>query len=808
MKQILLAMSFLLTFSVNAQTFYKLDRAVVVKDQWSRPFSLKVKDTTIVIGDTANKIVRIAYSNNPVVSYKLQIKRDSTKYSISVTDSLIYDSMVYDQLFTGDSIQNSTDYKIALINASDIRAEYPIEAIYQSQPKKITTPKIATAFLDSVKKEKPIKINGNITAIGQYSDNRYLYQSIPQNYVRTYVNVNADVYGLPFSTGYYYSTESNGGLNKINNFRLSFNYNQFYSNIKDKLNKKVELNQTNQIKQFTSIDIGSLNTEVSKIQYELNSEDYKKKLGKYSSIVELGDVDTSFKKTYKYKKALAKNLEHKKKLERLKELEKLKEEYLRYSKMAEIDTRLSKVNLNRPKDFRRASKRYGFVKPGQSIFLSVRKLDIGTFDPDYTALVLSGINLTGVNIELNPGNAYGAFSWGKAIANFDNPLNFSAYSGGRNIISGRIGVGNKDKFLLAISILKGTDDSGNQVKDSFYDYYLPNYNYVIGFDARYKISANAEAGIEYAKSRNEVIGNETTPGAERLGKLFNPNEAKYSNAFNAFSTVNFNENATRIKFLTRVVDPFYYSFGTPYLRRDNFRIELKGEQLFWKKQLTTGVTYRRDADNIHELKQGTSINNSFIYNMQLRIKKYPYLLLTYSPNYQTFFNSAANKQIKSQVKFYNAILGYTYQSKKIIANTTVSYTKQFNKSNQPEWRSFDVNQYSVFENVNLREVNLTINSGITYTLPLVNADTGKVFGFSLSCTKGIFKNKATISAGGKYLKDFTLEERYVAEAGTGFGLGFGINCQVQLERHFITPYTALSTNKDMFLGRITMIKSF
>ena len=787
--------------SIQAQNSYKIGKPTDIDIQNNRFFSLiKPPKDTITIEDSAYRIVHVLYNNELIVSYKL---RPDTQ----LTESTIHDSVVFNKLKSTDSLFSSPNFKAELIISSDILARFPIESIYQSQLRPAIIDNVISV-IDTVVKKDAIKITGSVTITGQYSDNKYLFQSVPQSFVRGHVNVNVDLFGLPFSSGYYYTTESNSGVNKINNFRLSFNHEQFYQNLKSKMAKKIELSKISEIKNVTNIDIHSLNSEFSKLQNELNAQDFQKQLRKNKIALDLGAKDTVFAKSYKYKKALTKQKEYQQKLDRLNELEKLKQEYLNYSKIAEFNSKIAEVNLNKPQDFRKAAKRFGFVKPGQSIFMSIKKMDIGTFDPEYTALVLSGVNLTGVNIELNPGNMYGAFTWGKAIANFDNPLNFSALAGGRNIISGRIGVGNKDKFLVALSILKGTDDPGNLVKDSSYDYYLPNYNYVIGIDAKYKIATNAEAGIEYAKSQNQQINIESPSSTEQLGKLVSIDQNKYSNAWNVYSNVSFNKNRSKVKVLGRVVDPFYYSFGTPYLRRDNVRIETKAEQIFWKRQLTATVTYRRDADNLYGFKQGTSITHSIILGAQLRIKKLPYLLLTYSPNYQSFYNAVANKQINSNVKFYNVIVGYTYQKQKTILSSTFSFTKQYNNSNQQEWQSFHVNQYALYENVNFRSINLALNGGINYTLPISNSDSGRVIGITVAGTKGLFKNKLDLTLGARYQKDEMIEERYIAEGGIRFNLGFGINCQVQMERHFITPYQYERKPEDMNLGRITLIKTF
>ncbi|MES2779265.1 MAG: hypothetical protein V4651_05140, partial [Bacteroidota bacterium] len=287
-----------------------------------------------------------------------------------------------------------------------------------------------------------------------------------------------------------------------------------------------------------------------------------------------------------------------------------------------------------------------------------------------------------------------------------------------------------------------------------------------------------------------------------------PDPAKYSSALYAYSSVQFNQNTTKLKVSTRVIDPFYYSFGTPYLRKDNFRIEAKAEQAFWKRQFSMGVTYRRDADNIYNLKQGTSTTNTFLFNGALRIKKMPYLLVIYSPNYQSLYNAALDNQITTQVKFYNVIVGYTASTQKIMSNTMVSFAKQYNTSNQPEWKRYHVNQYAFNQTVQIKPVSLTLTGAVSYSLPILVVDTGKVIGASVSGTKGLLKNKITVTLGARYQEDVLLEQRIIGEIGTSFGLGFGIQCQLHLERHFVHPYAATVTSKDMMLGRITIIKTF
>jgi hypothetical protein len=803
---LLIALMILLLYSnLQGQTVFKLKKPTDRDLSCKRLYSLQISDSSLVTGDTLNKVIRVYFANDPVVFYNIQITKDSASLSVYVNDSSILDTSRYQQLLVNDSLRNSRAYRLLLTGSDDVGKDFPISGVFQYYALPVPPVK---AKLDTILKQKPLTVHGSITIIGQYADNKYTYQTIPQNYVRGYANVNAELFGLPFSTGYGYSTESNTGLNKINNFRLSFNHDQFYQQIKVKLDKKIEASKAVHLKELTHIDIGSLDAELKKLERELMSKDFKRKIERNKSVIDMGETDTSFRKSYKYKKALSNQAEYKDRLARLRELEKLKKVYSRLSELADIDANISRFKLNRPKDFRKASKRFGYVKPGQSIFLSLKKIDLGTFDPGYTALVLGGINLTGVNIEMNPGYIYGAFTWGKAISNITNPFDYKAMASGRNIMSIRIGLGNKDKFLVAMSFLRGVDDLKNVNTDSLADYTSPKRNYVIGMDLRYKFTSNADLGLEYAKSYDQSAASDAHDLGKDVGKLVDPDRGRYSNAFNAFSNFNIGSR-TRFKILSRWVDPFFNSFGTPYLRKDNFRVELKGEQSLWKERLGVSLTYRRDADNLYHFKQGSSLNSSYIFNAKLRIPRYPYLLLTYSPNYQASFFSETNQQIYNRVEFYNAIIGYTYLSAVAVINSAFTYVKQLSTSNQEEVQAIDMNQFGLNENVNIPAFSITLNGTASYTLPMLRGDTGKIAAFSLSCTKGIFKNKATVMAGGRYSKDFSVEERYIAEAGTSFGVGFGLNFQVNLERHFIYSLSsAYQEPSDMFQGRITIIKTF
>lgn len=758
----------------------------------------------------AERVLHVYYDQNKVVSFRASFSSYNNRTALSALDSIVFDSVMYDSILTSPSIMTRRkEYKITLVNTSEMMIEFPIEDIETGNisAQDSTGNKKDSIEVKRPKKAIPFSVHGSVKLVAQVSDNKYLYQGIPQNYLRTFVNTEINCFGLPFTAGYMYTTESNSGINQLNNYRISFQYDKFYEGINQRLSEKIKADGKVNLPAKAGIDINEISPELISLNKQVNADEFKLRYEKNRQILELGEKDSLFRQSHKYKKALKQQELNDKKTSRLKELTLLKEKYLKEDRLADINVNTRQKKISSPGEFRRAAKKYKLVSPFQSVFLSVKRLDIGTFDPQYSTLTLNGINITGLNIEVNPGYFYAAATWGKVTAGFDNPLSFFKTPAQRSISAMRAGIGRKERFLIAVSLLRGKDESGNAIKDSFFDYYLPSDNYVTGLDATYRFGKNGEVGVEYARSQNNYQ-TLNTPGASTIKELATNSKDKYAGAWNAYTRFTLNEGNTRIKLSSRLIDPFFYSFGTPYLRKDNFRVELKGEQLFWKKQLTTGLTLRSDRDNLYNTKAGTSRVYSTVFNVQLRIKKLPYFIITYSPNYQFFYNSSIKRSISTRSVFYNIISGYTHQTKKTTSNITLGYCNQFNVSSEAEWQSYNAKQFSAFLTVASRRSGLSVNSGITYVLPENKSDTAEVLVISSTVSRPLFKNRINASAGLAYHKDFEIQQRIIADVSASFTLPWRLICQLTLEKHFIQAYRPDISGKDAFTARLSIIKTF
>ncbi|MCU0442349.1 MAG: hypothetical protein MUE96_08125 [Bacteroidia bacterium] len=653
---------------------------------------------------------------------------------------------------------------------------------------------------------KPPTVKGTISVVSQYSNNSYLYQSIPESFVRTSIDLTVRIGGLPFNTSYYYTTESGSGFNQINNFRLSFDYQEFHRELEEKVRKKIEANSQNEAKKITGIDILQINNEYDNLVIDITDKKYQRRLSKNTKLLEAAKLDSSILNTYKYKAALEQIQDQKVKTERIAQLDSIKQAFQKYQDMAKLDSRIAISDLNNPKKFNKAIDRYGFLPKNQKAFLSIKKLDIGTVNPAYAELVLNGVSITGFNIEVNPNHFYSAFTIGRVFTTSPNPINVNQNSllSERRITSGRIGFKSGNKILAAVSVLSGEEQVKSNAAESKKS--QPNSNLVIGTDITYQFNEDISFGIEHARSETRVqpvISNEQNNAFENIINFKNQN---YSSSWIFKSQINFNEQKTRIKFGYRRIDPYFYTYGSPFIRKDLQRYEVKADQVLFKRQFTGSVTLRRERDNLYETKQGTSFNNSLILTGQIRIKKYPILRVSYSPNFQSLYNAASDSRTLSRVTLLQVMVSYGINKKELSNNFLLSYINQSGRNEFSEFSNYGIRQYMANHTLSVNGIGLQVATNLIYSKPISSNDSSSVYAISINLEKSIFNNKATAIGAYRYQADLSIEQRNIFEIGTRFTLLKSINLELRTEYQTIKREINSPKNDSMFLGRLSIIK--
>lgn len=706
-----------------------------------------------------------------------------------------------------DSILRS--YTVHVVDTDNVDVEYPVEYSIV-----IEEPLIVKDTTDSVPSHKSnylhklqglFKVSGSIQVDAQASDGRYASQLSPTTFVRTYLTVNPEIGGLPFNLSYLHTTENNAYGNTINNLRFSFNYQQYAQRMREKLDAKLKERAGTGLKTSVPYNIEEVNREYAKLKDKFSGPSFQRQLEKNRELLKYGETDTAFRRTYRYKRAKMEMDSLPIQMDRLRALDSLRVDYQKYEK---LNTTTSGVinyeSFKSPRDYRRAIKRHGLASNGGQWMLDVKQFDIGTFNPNYNTLVLNGVSITGLNVEVNPGQLYGAFVWGNLYTNYSNPFSFD-YTGKRSLMAGRIGLGRTDRFLMSITVSKAQDEGSKLLGDSL-NAYRPAYNYVFGIDMRYRVQST-EVGAEYAKS---LVPDKQTEGAGNyqypFSRLFEKNgDKQQSGAWAVYGTTRLKETNTQLKVTARAVDPYYYSYGAPFLRQDNFRLESKVAQPLMKQKLNFSFTYRFDRDNLYKQKEGTSRNHAFIYTAQVKIKRYPIVSLMYATHLQYYYDYSNKNTVNNKIQLGQITLTNITKKRNWLLVQSATGGAQRIETPVQEQRVLEVYQLGLNEQYQHQTLNLGITADASYVWSNGN-DTGNVYAGGLTLSKGVFKNKITVLGGYHYQEDVGIETRHIAEAGASFVLPMQIKCSIRVERHFIAS-NQINRN-DQIVGRLSMFKTF
>ncbi|MBL0176535.1 MAG: hypothetical protein IPP94_14930 [Ignavibacteria bacterium] len=338
--------------------------------------------------------------------------------------------------------------------------------------------------------------------------------------------------------------------------------------------------------------------------------------------------------------------------------------YEQYSDMA--DPRKLAGNLDQ----------YGAISGAEKLFMSIRSLGIGTNYPSYSEYVLSGVPVTGVNVELNPGMFYTAFT----ASRNQRPIDNAAYL--RDLYAGRLGVGAKEGDHLYVSGLYAADDGASIRLDPANLTLTPRENYVLGMEGRLKLfgdalafEAEGAASLFTRDTRDPEFASSSIPTFVR--NMTNPRLSSSVDYMYSGRLVYSNMgSATKISAGVKMIGPGYASLGVPQLRTDQFGYEAKLDQQLFDRRVTFGSFFRMYNDNLIDWKSSTTTMTAYGINLGLNIPRLPYLRVSFSPIMQK--NDASDPLYKFQntMLMVTAMTGYSYSIASLGASTSFSYAGQ------------------------------------------------------------------------------------------------------------------------------------
>ena len=340
----------------------------------------------------------------------------------------------------------------------------------------------------------------------------------------------------------------------------------------------------------------------------------------------------------------------------------------------------------------------------QGFLSSFNTLGIGVNYPKYTKYTLNGAKVTGLDFEYNPGWFYIAFTgWNNLDA-----IPGSSFK--RNLLAGSIGGGSKDGTHLHLTMMKAWDDPNSLSANSIPATLAPKENIIIGtdaslnlFDGLFVLGGEVAASMLTRDVNSPELVSDDIP--EFLKKLANPrmsSQADYS--YEIFSALDIKATGTKLKGSYKMVGPGYISLGAPGIRRDVEGFKIKFNQLLFKRVISFTFQMAREQNNLISQSLSTSTYYKYGFNLKMRFKDAPYLIIDYRPNFVSNDMQAANLKVENTAHVFTLMTGLNVIGENLTSSTNFVVTIQSSTSN------IKANDFTI--------ISLTASENIAFTFPL------------------------------------------------------------------------------------------
>ncbi len=314
------------------------------------------------------------------------------------------------------------------------------------------------------------------------------------------------------------------------------------------------------------------------------------------------------------------------------------------------------------------------LSPIAKFISDFRSFGVGTTYPSYSPLTIQGIPLTGLNFEYNPGGFYIALAGAKNLKAIEN-TSFT-----RQLYSGRIGYGQKDKSHFYFTGMYANDNAGSITVDSSNQLLKPNSNYLFGIEGRLNllnekltIEAEAVGSMLTRDNRDPDLENKSIPGFVK--NIFHPKISSQVDYSYIVKTVFNNEKSkTKLSAQVKMIGPGFVTLGNPSLRGDKLEVETRLEQKLVNNQVTVRGSLKWLRDNLIKSRSATTTNIIPSLMVNLNFKKILYVMLSYMPVFMK--NDAQSSELKFDYKSHLFMLssGHNVTIGKSFLNSSLSYT--------------------------------------------------------------------------------------------------------------------------------------
>jgi len=548
------------------------------------------------------------------------------------------------------------------------------DSMYQSAIKQVFSPKLGL---------------GGSARIEAYATNaQNPLQLNEKQYLRADINTNVVLMGLPFKTGFYYTTESQS-LYNTNKIYFSFDAYAFKEKLhqswkaqNDALMRKHKIREYN----LAKLDAAekSLQNKLDQLKTQiptetlLQSEAEKQKMeweqkaqketevqkAKYPSKADSlrNTKENSLRDSLSIKRqGLQDGVSTKadsgliNKYQRMeKQLAELKEQKAKLEALQQNDT-LNQILgfLRNPKQEKEAMMHSAQGK--MKMALATDRFDMGAINPVYSEFTSQGILLRGLDWQVSNSRFFGGLSAGRTTLNLPHLFTRSKPKFGRNFGIVTAGIGSKEKNFIALTAMGAKDAKVDSIDLSN----PPIKNTVLSLEGKYELLKPFTLEAEVAKS-NYQFNN----GAEHAITTVNDQPISTSiwdqaNLAYKGSVTYINEKNTEASIQLRRVNPGFKSIGNLFLRTNIQEHEFKLKQAFYKQRIKLSLFYKENRDNVYNLLETTNRMKGYGGTLNVSIPKYPTLTVGYMPYEQGNNHPDSLLQTNNQFSMLFANLAYT-----------------------------------------------------------------------------------------------------------------------------------------------------
>ncbi|HCN05599.1 MAG TPA: hypothetical protein DIS79_08260 [Bacteroidetes bacterium] len=586
--------------------------------------------------------------------------------------------------------------------------------------------------------EAPVIVTGSYRLLGQSASRQGSFQEKPPDLWRAELNPSLLFYGIPLTASVLVSSEQRDVRQNINAFSLTLD--------PDAVRRIVTQRAYAALNDYARTEAGQLLDSYDEVRDSLQRVDP----------------------------------------ERLKELE----EYRKLQQMRDV----AKGDIS---DYTDVLSSMGFMSDVERVMASLPTVGVGTVFPTFTPITLSGARIQGAMLEWNPGWFYVHVTGGtmqRPLLRFDSvrvdsglftSADNSAY--GRHLYAARLGVGRRDGSHVFLTGMFVEDDPVSVALTDSNTALTPQKNMLTGLDLRvepiegvWSMQAEAAVSLTVADRTAPTLSDDDVPGF-LLGLSDSSASSYFDWAATAQTAVNIRETGTRFTASIRRIGPGYRALAVPNLRTDILRYDVRADQSFWKRQMSVGLFYRRDLDNLIPWKRSTTTITSLGGTLGLNIRRWPFLRVSYAPYAQ--INDATDTLLRfdNRTTVLNVTTGYNYRIGSMGAGTTLTYGQQ-NSSTLRGASDYGVTSVNVQQSLSF-VFPLSVTAGLGYIVQsaagqpdngIVTVDIGGSYSVfdELSCNAGLM---------------LALDDTYGARSGYHIGvtaaLGEYANIDIRAERN-------------------------